>query len=54
MNKYMKEMNTSSTLKLGLQWKSKKAENEDELEEILENYAITKRILGGKIIPKTT
>ena len=31
MNKYMKEMNTSSTLKLGLQWKSKKAENEDEL-----------------------
>lgn len=24
-------MNTSSTLKLGLQWKSKKAENEDEL-----------------------
>lgn len=31
MNKYMKAMNTSSTLKLGLQWKSKKAENEDEL-----------------------
>ena len=30
------------------------SENEDELEEILENYAITKRILGGKIIPKTT
>jgi len=28
--------------------------NEDKLEEILENYAITKRILGGKIIPKTT
>ena len=27
---------------------------EDKLEEILENYAITKRILGGKIIPKTT
>ena len=30
------------------------SENEDKLEEILENYAITKRILGGKIIPKTT
>ena len=29
------------------------SENEDKLEEILENYAITKRILGGKIIPKT-
>ena len=31
INKYMKEMNTSSTLKLGLQWKSKKADNEEEL-----------------------
>ena len=30
------------------------SENEDKLEEILEKYAITKRILGGKIIPKTT
>ena len=30
------------------------SENEDKLEEILENYAITKRILGGKIIPRTT
>ena len=30
------------------------SENEDKLEEILENYAITKRILGDKIIPKTT
>ena len=28
-------MKTSSTLKLGLQWKSKKAENEDELSEKL-------------------
>lgn len=31
MNRYMSEMNTSSGLKLGLQWKSHKAENEDEL-----------------------
>ena len=31
MNQYMKDMNTSSTLKLSLQWKSKKAETEDEL-----------------------
>lgn len=31
MNRYMKSMNTSSSLKLSLQWKSKKAENEDEL-----------------------
>ena len=30
------------------------SENEDKLEEILEKYAITKRILGGKIILKTT
>lgn len=31
MNRYMDLMNTSSTLKLNLQWKSRKAENEDEL-----------------------
>ncbi len=31
MNRYMKSMNTSSSLKLSLQWKSKKAENADEL-----------------------
>ena len=31
MNQYMKSMNTSSSLKLSLQWKSKKAESEDEL-----------------------
>ena len=30
------------------------SENEDKLEEIIEKYAITKRILGGKIILKTT
>ncbi|WP_195516903.1 IS91 family transposase [Paraclostridium bifermentans] len=30
------------------------SENEDKLEEVLEDYAITKRILSGKIIPKTT
>lgn len=30
------------------------SENEEKLEEAIENYAITKRILSGKIIPKTT
>ena len=29
-------------------------ENEKKLEEAIENYAIAKRILSGKIIPKTT
>ena len=29
-------------------------ENEEKLEEAIENYAIAKRILSGKIIPKTT
>ena len=29
-------------------------ENEEKLEEVLEEYAIAKRILSGKIIPKTT
>ncbi|WLF68842.1 hypothetical protein Q6375_04060 [Clostridium septicum] len=29
-------------------------ENEEKLEKAIENYAITKRILSGKIIPKTT
>lgn len=31
MNRYMDEMNTSSGLKLNLQWKSHKAENDEEL-----------------------
>lgn len=30
------------------------SENEEKLEEALQNYAITKRILSGKIISKTT
>ena len=29
-------------------------ESEEKLEEAIENYAIAKRILSGKIIPKTT